>query len=399
VRNAALAGAASPSVPRVALLFPSGHLEQHPTVKALAHCLAEQGFAVEVFTLRNLASPPPQFEHPGVQLRVHPRVQKRFREPAAGLLPFFAPWALACLRKTGCDILIGAGLRGLFAATFISFFVRAPVVYHCLELYPSRELRSLPWRVAKTLERWANRRAALTLIQDQLRAGLIIEDNGIAPQTILHFPCAPHGGPLRQPSDWLRRKFSLGPDKRIILYAGNLFAGYAPTLDLLRAAQHWPADWVLVLHANYSTGEERRLVQFRQADATGRVLFSLAPVPHDELSRLVASADVGLALYKGSDANVLNLGLSSGKLAEYLRAGLPVVVSDNPGLRDLVEEHRCGRWVKRADELREALQEIFSDYAGYRERSFETFNTVLALDNYAPQLAAVLRALLTHLPS
>ncbi|MGH9804231.1 MAG: glycosyltransferase [Candidatus Acidiferrales bacterium] len=382
--------------PRIALLFPSGHLEQHPTVKALALSLADQGFTVDVFTLRNLASPPPQFHHPGVRLRVHPRAVKRFKEPAARLLPSFTLWALRQLRDAGCEILLGVGLRGLLAATFISFLARAPVVYHCLELYPSWELRSFRWRIAKAWERWANRRAALTIIQDELRARLLIQDNRIDAEHIVFFPAAPYGRAIRQRTDFLRRKFNLGEEKRVVLYAGNLFADFAPTLELVRAAQEWPQDWALVLHGNYSAGEVKRLVEFRQADAARRVLFSLEPVPHDELPQLVASADVGLALYKRSDANVLNLGLSSGKLAEYLRAGLPVVASDNPGLRDLVEQQRCGRSVSRIEDVREALREIFADYANYRQRSFETFDAVLALDNYAPQLAAALRALLAQ---
>jgi glycosyltransferase involved in cell wall biosynthesis len=119
-------------------------------------------------------------------------------------------------------------------------------------------------------------------------------------------------------------------------------------------------------------------------------------VSHAELGKLIASADVGLALYRHSDDNMYFLGLSSGKLAEYLRAGVPVVVSDFPGMRELVQRTRCGLVVTSMDALRAAIAAILDDQEGYSERSRMCFDRELAVENFAPDLAAKIRQVITE---
>lgn len=376
----------------VVILFPSGHLELHATVKALALGLAQAGWPVEVYTARNRFSPPPRLSHPLIRLRVLPWMQKRFRERAAWLTIAFAFWALKRSVFGGRPaFLVGAGLRGLWAATVASLCARRPVVYHCLELYPSAEQRSPRQRAYKALERWTNRRARLTIIQDPLRAELLARDNGIALQTVVTLPAAPPGVARRAPSNFLRQRFGLGKDQRVILYAGNLFAPYSLSQELVEAAQAWPANWTLVLHGNSTAAPPAELEGLRRADREKRVVFSLEPVGQEELHELVASADVGLALYKRADDNVFYLGLSSGKLAEYLRAGLPVVTSDFPGLRDLVEKYACGVSIADLSELEAAISRILTDAETISARSVEAFNRELAVENHLPRVIAALR--------
>ena len=78
--------------------------------------------------------------------------------------------------------------------------------------------------------------------------------------------------------------------------------------------------------------------------------------------------------------NVRTIGLSSGKVAYYLRAGLPVVVNDASSLGAFVREHRCGEVVQRAADLREAVERLDAHEAVYSANALTTFRERLDFD-------------------
>jgi glycosyltransferase involved in cell wall biosynthesis len=71
---------------------------------------------------------------------------------------------------------------------------------------------------------------------------------------------------------------------------------------------------------------------------------------------------------------VQTIGLSSGKLAYYLRAGLPVIVNRAASVADLVERSGCGVAVEDARDIASALERIaqrYDDYSAAACRFFE----------------------------
>lgn len=379
-------------MPSVALFFPVGALEVTPIVKHLARGLAESGFAVDLFTFRNRCQLAPEAPHPAVRMHLHPHELTTLREPVPRTTLRFFTWALPICMAKRYSVYVAAGIRGLMVAAVLSRVTGVPVVYHCLELYPSRELHSLTGKIYKQMERWANRRAACTLIQDDLRARMLSEDNGVPADTLLRFPVSSFGPAQRVPNDSLRARFNIAPEDKVILCAGAIHSAFVPSEELIAAAQSWPLSWRLVLHSNVrlQTWEREKL---RSLDKASRVLFSDDPIPYDRLPQFVAGADVGLALYRRCDDNIYNLGLSSGKLAEYARAGLPIVVSDFPGIRERVERYRCGVNVAGMDEVGKGLASIFSDYETYSRNSREFFERELALENFMPAVSAKVASL------
>jgi hypothetical protein len=117
----------------------------------------------------------------------------------------------------------------------------------------------------------------------------------------------------------------------------------------------------------------------------GRAVFSSESVAPSEYEELVRSADVGLALYGvrpgsvyGND-NVYHMGLSSGKLSQYLQAGVPVVVTDLPSLRRLTTTYRCGEVVTDPEVTEPAIRRILADYESYARNAVECFSRELEL--------------------
>ena len=70
-------------------------------------------------------------------------------------------------------------------------------------------------------------------------------------------------------------------------------------------------------------------------------------VPYDKLHTYLAICHVGLWLYLPYEQSIRTKG--SSKLFLYMRAGLPVVASNFPGIRSIIEEAKCGILVNPTD--------------------------------------------------
>lgn len=110
-----------------------------------------------------------------------------------------------------------------------------------------------------------------------------------------------------------------------------------------------------------------------------RILFRDA-VPPDALLPVTASADMGITLLEDTCRN--HRYALPNKLFEYLMAGLPVLASNLPEIRQVVESFDVGCVVDPADHaaLAGALQHVIDDadsrrrWASHTARVFETFS-------------------------
>lgn len=363
---------------RVAILWPSGHLDWCPGITNLASGMVRLGHDVVILTARNRHSNEPAPGDAKVRFQFLPGVGQDLKEPVVRITLKFLLWALPLCRREKPDFIIGAGIRGLVAAAVISRWTGIPAAYLCLELYPSSQLQSLRWKVFKKIERLANRQMAFSINQDSARARLQAEDNHIPLESIRLAPLSPPGPARIERSRHLAERFGLG-EKNVILYAGALFAPFSVSEDLVRSAQTWPAEYVLVLHAAHRVPEER-VNGLKKLDTANRVVFSTEPLPYAEVGPLFASADVGLVLYHPSDDNMRHINTSSGKLTEFLFRGVPVIASALPGLKEFVEENKIGMAIENVDELPSALASVLARREEFRNNAVACFDRHLSLD-------------------
>jgi glycosyltransferase involved in cell wall biosynthesis len=107
------------------------------------------------------------------------------------------------------------------------------------------------------------------------------------------------------------------------------------------------------------------------------LFLSLEPVPPEELHRIYLSADIGLAFYWDHSDNWTKISMASGKLAQYLKYAKPVIVSNFPSLRRLVEKYACGIAIKDPadpDEIRKAVDKIMASYETYSKNARHCFD-------------------------
>lgn len=131
----------------------------------------------------------------------------------------------------------------------------------------------------------------------------------------------------------LRADLGLPSDKLVVVYTGSLKR--VKGLDALHAtiagcaARHLPVHFLIV---GYPVQETRRFL----ADAGLDPHCALAGrVPFDEISEYLALADVAL------EPKPAGTGEASGKLLNYMAAGLPVVCFDTPNNRAMLADSGC----------------------------------------------------------
>jgi hypothetical protein len=112
-------------------------------------------------------------------------------------------------------------------------------------------------------------------------------------------------------------------------------------------------------------------------------LFSLKPVPHQDYDTLIDGGDVGLAFYLPNSnsaytqRNVQTIGLSSGKLAHYLRAGLPVIVNRSASIAGPIARAGAGLAVDDAADIGAGLSTVASNYQSFSAAAVAFFQQQL----------------------
>ncbi len=385
-------------------MYPRVAVDSVPVICLSAELLARHGYQVDLFTCTSAQVPTPTFESPAVAvrslgtgnvaeggppvpraLRTSPRARRLLAPVARGYRAArgLASWASAAWSRTATLARVSAAERerpytcfigvdpdGLVLADRLARRVHAALAYLSLELLLSNELRSAGDVRLKARERALCRQSAFVMIQDELRGRLLADDNGIPWERLALVPNAPLGPARRRLSDYWRRRFDLSPEQRVVLHSGSL-GGWTGIDEIVASAPTWPPGWVLVVHTRYDAGTSAYVDGLRaRADPT-RVFFSLKPVPRQEYDQLIDGADLGVAFYVPTDdssftqTNVQAIGLSSGKLAYYLRAALPVVVNDASSIGEVVAREGCGVSVAGASEIAAAISRIARKYDRY----------------------------------
>lgn len=281
-------------------------------------------------------------------------------------------------RQKPYQCFIGVDPNGLVKAHALSRFICVPVVYYSLELFLSDELTGFWQRRLKKRERLLSRKAPFIIIQDHLRAGLLVEDNKLPADKFVLVPNSPFGKAHTRTSDYWHRKFGLPKDKKIVLHAGS-FGDWTGIDQIAKSTKNWPKNWVLVIHTRNNKESSEEVKELQALVSPDRVFFSLKGVSREEFDELVDAAHIGIAFYIPSgdvysQKNIETIGMSSGKISYSLKAGNPVIVNATSSISKFVQEEGCGLVVEEPESISESLSEIDQAYDAFSERAKDAFN-------------------------
>jgi len=357
-------------------------------VQKEAKALARAGYRVRVFALHGPGLPREKARDGYTVEWIHLRSRPWGTSLAIRLLKYleFCVRAVCRICSRRPDVVHAHDVNALVPAYVAARLCRARLVYDAHELWAERRATLLRSNLARRLVRWIegvlSRRADAVVTVNPSIAGLLARQYHIpTPVVVMH--CQEYQEVER--NDVLRRELGIPPDRRIVIYAG-LFAPGRGLETLVEAAGYLDQAVVVLMGKDGMNGRLQRLVAER--GLRDRV-FIRAPVSPDDVTRYLASADVGVMPTQDVD---LSYHYSAGnKLFHYLMAGIPVAVSDQPEKRRIVETYGVGVVFDQTDprSIACAINALLEDEATYRamcERARRAVREVLNWDVEARKL-------------
>ncbi len=304
-------------------------------------------------------------------------------------LPGFVRALRQGLAARPADVVIAADKSSLLACRLAR---RLPEVYFSLEATPLDEETSLAGRALNRLEARMVRRpgpdAPWVIAQSPARAALVQPDAG----RHVIVPVTSDGDPLPR-SGWLRQRHGIAPGQRVLLIAGGLGVDQL-TPEIVSAAAHWHPSLVLVLHSASGRYAPELLALAQQPALAGRVKLSADHFTIDEAERQVyAGADLGIVYYRDLGFNFRHTAYSSGKLAAFLRAGVPVIVPPFAEFRQAVQAHGYGACAT-VEEMGAVALQLLSRAEALEAAARRAFDGVYRHERYRGRVAeAIARTL------
>jgi glycosyltransferase involved in cell wall biosynthesis len=261
--------------------------------------------------------------------------------------------AIAALR-TRADVYHAADIFTLQETWLVAKLRRKPIVYEAYEISTDREgFQSIAGLVGR-VEGFLARRVDHMFATTGMRADHFARVYGIKRPGVLQ-----NRPPLRRPvaSDRLRGHCRIAAGTPIVLYQGGLQPGRGLVNLIEAAARIDDAAFVLLGLGILADSLRERVAALGLSDR----VHVLPAVPADELHEWTCSADIGVQILDNTCLN--HYTTDSNKLFEYLMAGLPVVASDFPEIRKVVEGHDVGLLVDPADldAITTALRALIDD--------------------------------------
>jgi len=353
---------------RIAIFAYFGHIAKSPSTISMIETLAENGFFVDIFTVKYQILPLPIFISPNIAFHFVSSINIIGLRGSKFIRYIYSAFHIINKRKYHC--LIGIDQNGLIVATIIGKLLHIPVIYYSLELFYWKDALSWKSHLKKRLEILGHRQTIATIIQDTVRGETLVKENRISKAKLIFVPNSfINKSYHRTKSNYLQRRFVIPKDKRIIVMAGGI-GDWTMSKKLAQVAYKWPEEWVLIIHGE---GKKDYLNELRPLCDGNHVILSDKMVPYTELDELIGSAEIGLALYENWHQGIFEMSKASGKIWQYLRCGLPVVTMNFPSLVHLIEVENCGICVKNEKEVKIAIDKIFLDYNHYSHNAVECY--------------------------
>jgi hypothetical protein len=267
----------------------------------------------------------------------------------------------------------------------------ATLVYRCFQkvkiIYDAHELESnkaglgaFSSKLIYTLEKIAWKHVTLFINPSNYATEWYMEKFGRVPNIVIYNTPETIDIDRNLYLNYLRNKYMIPKDRLIFVYVGILNFGRG--IDLILNTfdnKEVNSHCVFLGYGPYSD-----LIKER-SDSNSKIHYH-EPVPHEEVTSLISSADVGLAMIE--NISLSDYFCAPNKLFEYAFSDLYVVASDLPEMASLITKHNLGDLI--GDEPESLLNKVKEleqkdslkiDRVNLHELSWE-YQSYLLIDSY-----------------
>ena len=275
------------------------------------------------------------------------------------------------------DIVHAHDVNTLATAWVTAKLSRAKLVYDAHEISTDREGYKSFRNLVARVEKFIMPRASLTMTTTDTRAKFFARAYGIKRPLVLQNRPRFHEA---NAGNRIREELGVADDVPIVLYQGGLQQGRGldRIVDAAKLVEN--ANFVFIGGGRMEQGLKAQVESLSLGD---RVHF-IPTVALAKLPSYTVSADIGVQAIENTCLN--HFSTDSNKLFEYLIAGLPIVATNMPEIRKIVQEYNLGHLVPESDtvQLADAIQRLVDD-AGSRERFAKNARTTARVLNWEAQ--------------
>ncbi|MCI4671287.1 MAG: glycosyltransferase [Bacteroidia bacterium] len=240
------------------------------------------------------------------------------------------------------DILNSCDLDTLLAGFLLSKLKRIKLVYDSHEYFtevPELQHRAATRNIWLRLERWIFPKLKHVYTVNDSLAKVYSDLYEVEVHSIRNLPFS-------------KAENQLGSKENIFIYQGALNLGRGielmiQSMTLLEEFQLW------IVGKGDIEGDLKQLVGELKL---GQQVFFKGFIPLEKLHELTSQAILGFSLEENMGKNYYYA--SPNKVFDYIQAGIPVIASDLPEMRKIIENHQVGEVLKESDRNSEKLAQL-----------------------------------------
>ncbi len=306
--------------------------------------------------------------------------------------------ALRIARSFKPSVVIAEDYFTIGSACFAARIAGAKIVYDAHELIipePGKRMSSRK-RFWYSLERCAIRRMDKVIAANEERAKLMAEHYSLDSKPIVmrNIPVTYDG--LSEPdlTSILERYPMLARkniSEKIVLYQGDI--SLSRGLGLFIEAFLFLPDHYRLVVVGGGPDLMRLKEMAHELEEKGR-FTAVGRVPHRDIRMITRLADLGIVTYPSEGLN--NVYCAPNKLFEYAQGGIPVITTDQPPLRRILDQYKIGSYVGRkatGKEIAAMIRKIAEQGRRAYEPSLKEFLSDNNWENEAARVANALNSL------
>lgn len=362
----------------ILLILKEPFLDRIPSLKTLIWFLLNHNYQISLITSESNQFTLFSFEHENLSIIKVKQRTRRFELPTS-LKLIWKVFLFVIRRKI--EYIIGGDAMGNIIASNISRLFRKKHIFFMLE-YPQIVTDAVPRLTrSQVLENRSLESADIIITHDNWHKQFLLSHFKVNEGDIFILPNSSFTPKVTIKSDFLQRRLNLeGP--KIVLHSGG-FGKWFKCKELADSTLNWDGNIKLVFHVSHNVQDDEYFNSVYKTDYYGKVLFSLTPVSTYELDRLIASADVGIALYSEKDLGyrATYMGLAAGKIGNYLKCGIPIIATKLQSL-SYIEDYQCGILINKEVDIAQAIRIILSNYFQFSQNAYRCYDELWYPERY-----------------